>query len=260
MIVLINCALCLLVDYILLLLPLKNTDQFIRLRIHLLRALLDNFTHASSSALSWISVLILVKDESKEKERGKNECTHRDLESPANTTECTSSMCPTNSKESSPKYPIKSKECSSNSVLENCDINDFVRFLIIHIREIFISFVISSFLDFDHFIAARSYSFFAATNLQFRPFGHNLLFLIATTILLLIFTTRRFSLLCFSAIFNHLTRDAIRRGYTYSPFFSYSTYKVLYVLYLCTIIFAPYLLSFVLRKYPSLLGAHCLSV
>lgn len=83
--------------------------------------------------------------------------------------------------------------------------------------------VVSSVIDLDHFIAARSLSLKAATSLENRPFFHNSL--VFVILLLLAFLSAAYdrrnyvSRLCvlgFSSIFSHHCRDAWRRGFWFS--------------------------------------------
>lgn len=120
-----------------------------------------------------------------------------------------------------------------------------------NIREIFLSLFIGSSIDLDHFIAAGSPSLFAATHLQERPFGHNIVFVLFLSFGIFFLLSKRLSLVFFSASFNHLSRDALKRGYTLCPWLSLHTNSIPYALYLGILILLPLSLSSVLNKFPN---------
>jgi hypothetical protein len=103
--------------------------------------------------------------------------------------------------------------------------------------EVITSGMIGCFLDLDHFIAARSISYSAATNLQQRPFGHAVIFVASVFVFALILMpkTPKYSVLIGSAIFTHLLRDGMKRGLWMYPFGS--TYIIPPYLYIITIYF-----------------------
>ena len=76
------------------------------------------------------------------------------------------------------------------------------------------SMFLSCALDFDHFLAARSLSLEAATQLSSRPLGHSVLFICVCTLFFhLAFSSPMYSVLVSSALFSHQLRDALRRGF-----------------------------------------------
>lgn len=119
-----------------------------------------------------------------------------------------------------------------------------------HGLEMISALIIGSLLDADHFIAAGSSSLKAATSLQSRPFGHNLFFIFTVSTVIFFLLPRRLSLLFFTSTFSHLTRDALRRGYTLCPWSSLSSSSISYPMHLIMLACLPFLPSFLLRKYP----------
>jgi hypothetical protein len=120
-----------------------------------------------------------------------------------------------------------------------------------HIKEIILSLFIGSLIDLDHFIAAGSPSLFAATHLSERPFGHNVVFVVFLSFGIFYLLSKRLSLLFFSASTNHLSRDALKRGYTLCPWLSLHTYSIPYAFYLGILVLLPLLLSTVFNKFPA---------
>ena len=133
-----------------------------------------------------------------------------------------------------------------------------ISFSIKNVLEIFSALVIGSMLDLDHFIAAKSFSLFSATHLQNRPFGHNLFFIFILSLIIFLFFSKRFSLLFFTATFNHLSRDALRRGYTLTPFSPLSTPNISYFIYLSTFATVPFLIAHFLNKFSSFFTSYSL--
>ena len=119
-----------------------------------------------------------------------------------------------------------------------------------HALELILALMIGSLLDADHFLAAGSPYLKAATNLQSRPFGHNLFFIFTVSIIVFFLSPRRMSLLFFTSTFSHLTRDALRRGFTFCPWSSLSSPSISYPMHLIMLACLPFLPSFLLRKYP----------
>lgn len=107
--------------------------------------------------------------------------------------------------------------------------------------EILLSCILSSALDIDHFIAARSLSLFEATHLTSRPFGHNLLFVIISTVLLgMLLRSATLTILYFSALLTHQLRDSLRQGLLIWPFKDIiSTLPLNFFLYLSIFVFIP---------------------
>ena len=118
-----------------------------------------------------------------------------------------------------------------------------------HTLELTSALLIGSLLDADHFIAAGSPYLKAATNLQSRPFGHNLFFIFTVSIILFFLLPRRLSLLFYTSTFSHLVRDALRRGFTLCPWSSLSSPSISYPVHLIMLACLPILPSFLLRKY-----------
>ncbi|EDW93317.2 transmembrane protein 267 [Drosophila yakuba] len=112
---------------------------------------------------------------------------------------------------------------------------------------IFTCFVVSSFIDLDHFVEARSLYLEDATNLSKRPFLHCssiivvlLLFYMCTACLNYFRTSLMLgSLLC--AFITHHTRDAVRRGYWLCPLGH--TDRMPQLAYILTTILTPHLLG-----------------
>jgi hypothetical protein len=119
-----------------------------------------------------------------------------------------------------------------------------------HALELISALLIGSLLDADHFIAAGSPYLKAATNLQSRPFGHNLFFIFTVSIIIFFLLPRRMSLLFLTSTFSHLIRDALRRGFTLCPWSSLSSPSISYPMHLIMLSCLPFLPSFLLRKYP----------
>lgn len=124
-----------------------------------------------------------------------------------------------------------------------------------HIREIILSFIAGSLLDLDHFVAAGSPSVFAATHLRERPFGHNIVFVLFLSFGIFFFVSKRLSLLFFSASFNHLSRDALRRGFSLCPWLLTHTDSIPYAFYLGILVLLPLFLSSALNKFPNFWNA-----
>ena len=129
--------------------------------------------------------------------------------------------------------------------------SDAMKFLAKNFQEIASSFLIGSFIDFDHFIAAGSPSLFAATHLQMRPFGHNLFFVCAVASGTFFLISRRFALLFFASALNHLSRDSVKRGYTIVPWSTTSSPAIPYILYLFIIMLLPVFCFIVLDSFPN---------
>jgi hypothetical protein len=119
-----------------------------------------------------------------------------------------------------------------------------------HALELTSALLIGSLLDADHFIAAGSPYLKAATNLQSRPFGHNLFFIFTVSIIIYFLLPRRMSLLFLTSTLSHLIRDAFRRGFTLCPWSSISSPSISYPMHLIMLVCLPILPSFLLRKYP----------
>ena len=107
--------------------------------------------------------------------------------------------------------------------------------------ELLLSCILSSALDIDHFIAARSLSLFDATHLTSRPFGHSLLFIvISTSLICMLLRSATLTTLYFSAILSHQLRDSLRRGLLVWPFTNtISTPPLHFFLYLSIFVIIP---------------------
>ncbi|XP_054733048.1 transmembrane protein 267 [Anastrepha obliqua] len=113
---------------------------------------------------------------------------------------------------------------------------------------IFTCFAVSSLIDLDHFIEARSWYLEDATNLPRRPFLHCssiffvlLTFYLCTACLNYFKTSLTFGvLLC--AFITHHTRDAVRRGYWFCPVGH--TGRMPNVAYIVLTILTPHLVAY----------------
>ncbi|XP_058123653.1 transmembrane protein 267 [Anopheles ziemanni] len=115
--------------------------------------------------------------------------------------------------------------------------------------------VVSSLIDLDHFIEARSFRLQDATNLDRRPFLHNSVFCILIFLLLIIvkpFGTSNFRLstaVAFIAFSTHHMRDATRRGiWIKSPFQDDSSRPIPYVGYLVFTNILPHVMTILVRS------------
>lgn len=120
------------------------------------------------------------------------------------------------------------------------------------IIEICVCTAISSLIDLDHFITAKSLSLKDAVSLKNRPVLHcTTVPLIITPVLLLIayiceiHSLQRYSLIIFTAFITHHTRDAARRGYWLYPFGS--TKPIPYMLYVLITLLIPYVIDTFMR-------------
>ena len=233
-IIIIHCTICIIADNVIISSSFNN-DQLFYISIPVWKLLIDNVTHGASASLCWISVLILQS----EKQRDRNGVSYSAMLIAAHTEN--------KSRDREENDGIIKKMLTMPSKL--CNLKKMKRFWNHHGREMMLAFATGSILDLDHFLAAKSYSLFDATHLDIRPFGHNLLFLTVSTSIIFIFISRRFSLLFFTAVFNHLSRDSVRRGYSLFPFISISTHKVPYILYLCTLFVLPLYINYHSSKF-----------
>jgi hypothetical protein len=184
-----------------------------------LKILVDNCTHGLNAAICWITVLSLIA--SSEKKRDGNIDIKENI--------------------SNEKGNLIIETHVSSTVIRNKEFGNLI--------EIFSALMIGCLLDMDHFIAAYSLSLTAATNLQRRPFGHNLVFMVIVSLTLFLGTTRRFALLFCTSIFTHLSRDAVKRGFDLSPFNTISTPKIPYYIHIMDLILLPILVSDILIRY-----------
>ncbi|XP_018396387.1 PREDICTED: transmembrane protein C5orf28 isoform X1 [Cyphomyrmex costatus] len=125
-----------------------------------------------------------------------------------------------------------------------------------NLNSIFSCFLLASFVDLDHFIAARSWHIHVsetqdATHLQKRPFLH------CTTIPLLLWTffillsntfhsplMEHISWVILAAFLSHHIRDGTRRGLWFCPFGS--TRPIPYYLYVSLSMSLPYILHWLM--------------
>lgn len=109
-------------------------------------------------------------------------------------------------------------------------------------RELAISAFISSIIDIDHFISARSLRVQDAVSLPQRPFLHNSLLMITINIGLWLFN-KKISVLFFISWFSHHIRDANRRGMWFGPI--YTTPPLNDGLYHSIILITPLLVRYI---------------
>jgi hypothetical protein len=211
---LIQFSLCITSDYI------TNNVLTNQKEVSYIKILVDNCTHGLNAAFCWITVLSLISISDKKRER------NIDVKG--------------NSSNEKGNIIIGSNVSSTIIGFKEFD----------NILEIFSALIIGCLLDLDHFIAAYSISLTAATNLQRRPFGHNLFFMVIVSLILFLGTTRRFGLLFCTSIFTHLSRDAVKRGFDLSPFSTIATPKIYYSIYVMDLFLLPILVSDHLIRYP----------
>ncbi|XP_023021150.1 transmembrane protein 267 [Leptinotarsa decemlineata] len=109
--------------------------------------------------------------------------------------------------------------------------------------------VMSSFIDIDHFFAARSFQLKDAISLKNRPPLHCSTFPLSICVLMLLvsyilqsWNLERITLLILTAFLSHHTRDATRRGYWFFPYGS--TPPIPYGLYIILTCCIPYLVLY----------------
>uniref|UniRef100_A0A2M4BZQ0 Transmembrane protein 267 n=1 Tax=Anopheles marajoara TaxID=58244 RepID=A0A2M4BZQ0_9DIPT len=115
--------------------------------------------------------------------------------------------------------------------------------------------IVSSFIDLDHFIEAKSIRLQDATNLDRRPFLHNSA--ICVLIFILVIVLQRMdsngllsiaSAMALGAFSTHHTRDATRRGIWFKvPYLETSTPAIPYTVYLALVSAIPHAISQLLR-------------
>ncbi|XP_050075591.1 transmembrane protein 267 [Anopheles maculipalpis] len=117
-----------------------------------------------------------------------------------------------------------------------------------------IATVVSSLIDLDHFIEARSFRLQDATHLDRRPFLHNSAICVVTFVILILtkrLERNRYSLFISAVLIafsTHHLRDATRRGiWIKSPFQDSSSPAVPYVLYLAFVNIIPHVLCLLLQ-------------
>ncbi|CAH1964038.1 unnamed protein product [Acanthoscelides obtectus] len=118
-----------------------------------------------------------------------------------------------------------------------------------NLAEVAVCATISSVIDLDHFVAARSLRLEDATNLKHRPPLHCSTFPLLTCFILLLASyhlemieLKRSTLILFAAFFTHHVRDGTRRGLWIYPYGS--TPPIPYAVYVALICLAPYGLFF----------------
>ncbi|XP_050095676.1 transmembrane protein 267 [Anopheles aquasalis] len=115
--------------------------------------------------------------------------------------------------------------------------------------------IVSSFIDLDHFIEAKSIRLQDATNLDRRPFLHNSAICLLIFILVIVLQrTKSYSLLSIAgamvlaAFGTHHMRDALRRGLWFKvPLLETSTPAIPYTVYLALVSAIPHAISQLLR-------------
>lgn len=95
-------------------------------------------------------------------------------------------------------------------------------------------YICGTFIDIDHFIAAKSFYYINATNLQSRPFGHCMLFGCLLVILVYALSkNRKLAMMITLGYISHIIRDSYKRGLWILP--NIYTGKFYYALYLLII-------------------------
>ncbi|XP_053676335.1 transmembrane protein 267 [Anopheles nili] len=115
--------------------------------------------------------------------------------------------------------------------------------------------IVSSCIDLDHFIEARSFSLKDATHLDHRPFLHNsalCLFILGLLFAIIRFDgsvkLRLFIAMAFVAFSTHHIRDATRRGiWIKTPIFNKSSPALPYVAYIAFVNFVPHAIIYLLQ-------------
>lgn len=124
-------------------------------------------------------------------------------------------------------------------------------------EEVLVTYLMCAGIDIDHFIAARSFFFIDAANLQTRSglFAHNIIFpIFMFTFFRHACGRSRLAALLFSSIISHQIRDATRTGIQFLPFGA--SPPVPYILYFSIIAFLPRFLVAFMRREASLLKSR----
>ncbi|XP_024885353.1 transmembrane protein 267 [Temnothorax curvispinosus] len=121
-----------------------------------------------------------------------------------------------------------------------------------NLNSVFSCFLLASFIDLDHFIAARSWHIHDATHLQKRPFLHCTTVPIVLWTLFISFSNafhspllEHTSWVILAAFLSHHIRDGTRRGLWFCPFGS--TRPIPYYLYVSLCMSLPYILHWLMR-------------
>ncbi|XP_060525976.1 transmembrane protein 267 [Cylas formicarius] len=116
--------------------------------------------------------------------------------------------------------------------------------------EVLLCAVLSSAIDLDHFVVAKSLLLKDATNLTRRPFLHCSTFPLSASLILLLVSyllsapcIKRISLMTLTAFGSHHIRDATRRGFWFYPYGS--TPPIPYMIYVLLTCVWPYFVLFV---------------
>lgn len=124
--------------------------------------------------------------------------------------------------------------------------------LVQNLYGLFLSFALSSFIDVDHFLSARSWRLSDVTNLSKRPFLHcTTVPILLWIILILISTTfnnqslNDFSWIIFASFLSHHIRDATRRGLWFCPLGT--TQPIPYYMYIAMSMMLPYILHWFMQ-------------
>jgi len=105
-----------------------------------------------------------------------------------------------------------------------------------YIGEVFLSAILASLVDLDHFIAAGSIDLKAAISLPARPFAHSVTFILSSAVVAAIALGPRRGLLLMHAWLSHNLRDSHRRGFWLvgigsTPAVPYALYIVLSIVF-----------------------------
>ncbi|XP_030763914.1 transmembrane protein 267 [Sitophilus oryzae] len=111
------------------------------------------------------------------------------------------------------------------------------------VAEIFLCALMSSLIDLDHFIAAKSFFLKDAIRLQKRPFLHcstipivGLLSLLPMSYVFQVNALKRLTLIFITAFVSHHVRDATRRGFWFYPFGTTAPIPYLFYIFLTCLI------------------------
>lgn len=124
-----------------------------------------------------------------------------------------------------------------------------------HILEFLLCAIVSSIIDLDHFIEAKSFSLKDAVSISNRPFMHCTSTTLSAIIVILCFAYKlnifwlyQFGWILIAAVVSHHVRDSSRRGFWLWPFGS--TPPTQYGLYIIIQMLLPYAISFLMNQFP----------
>uniref|UniRef100_A0A182WAN6 Transmembrane protein 267 n=1 Tax=Anopheles minimus TaxID=112268 RepID=A0A182WAN6_9DIPT len=119
---------------------------------------------------------------------------------------------------------------------------------------LFVATIVSSLIDLDHFIVAKSLSLRDATHLDRRPFLHNSAICLVALILVILtkcvgsIKWSLFAVMMFIGFTTHHLRDATRRGIWFKvPFHDSNSPAVPYELYLLLVNIIPHLVHYLMQ-------------